>query len=64
MRYASKTWLTETAPFLFRILDPLLERLINDQVVADGFYVDNKLIYNNLYNYEVVIDTVKKLKYK
>ena len=28
MRNAAKTWLTETAPFFFRILDPLIEQLI------------------------------------
>jgi hypothetical protein len=38
MRHASKTWLTETAPFFFRILDPLLERLINAQAEAGGIF--------------------------
>lgn len=63
MRHASKTWLTETAPFFFRILDPLIERLINALIATEAQYLDNKLVYNNHYNFEIVVDSIRKFKY-
>jgi 3D (Asp-Asp-Asp) domain-containing protein len=54
--------LTETAPFFFRILDPLIERLISALIQADPDVKDRKLVlYTQAYNVEIVHDTIKKL---
>lgn len=62
MRHAAKTWLSETAPFFFRILDPLIERLIVQQVQGLPIYGDlTGYTYQHEFNIELVMETIKKL---
>ena len=52
IRYNAKTWLSESAPFYFRILDPIIFRL---QKIQDD--IDHK----KEFSLELAVDTIKKL---
>ncbi|CAD8058712.1 unnamed protein product [Paramecium sonneborni] len=53
IRYNTKTWLSESAPFFFRILDPILLRLINFK---------NDIENKNEFSFDLAVDSIKKLQ--
>lgn len=61
MRHNSKTWLMESAPFFFRILDPLLERLISALIHAQPVEQE-EIVYKEKYNTEIILDTFNKIQ--
>ncbi|CAD8140880.1 unnamed protein product [Paramecium pentaurelia] len=53
IRYNTKTWLSESAPFFFRIIDPILIRLE---------YILKDIQNNKEFSLELAVDTIKKLQ--
>ncbi|CAD8055261.1 unnamed protein product [Paramecium sonneborni] len=53
IRYNTKTWLSESAPFFFRIIDPIILRL--EFILKD-------IQKNKEYSLELAVDTIKKLQ--
>ncbi|CAD8052257.1 unnamed protein product [Paramecium primaurelia] len=53
IRYNTKTWLSESAPFFFRILDPIMLRLISFQKDIEK---------KNEFSLDLAVDSIKKLQ--
>ena len=71
LRHSSKSWLLDSIPFLYRIIDPIFEILMqinSNPLVAGEHHLKlyttetQQLFFTDVYDTEIVQDSFKKLK--